>query len=288
MNRFLLYLFLLIAIPVSVSASGISQSNNSNNNDSTKVVIADDTTDSNVAKVEAKATGEMSLHTIQDVKTKTSTDVASAARTTSGNSGTIDTYGYGCLSFDLNITAASGTTPTLQLIVETSNDASNWSELISLARKTTTGVTRFARESIGSKYYRYSWVITGTTPSFTFSVITTLKNFLPERSAIIHKYADINLASAAAVSSTYNVKDCSNVAFILTRAADGGNNAKYKIQGTNDPDFGWTDVSADITQGPGTTTSQNFPSVAYRFFRLIVVTATNAGTRTLDVQIGAN
>lgn len=97
--------------------------------------------------------------------------VSSAARTTSGNSGALDGYGARTsLRLQLEVTAASGTTPTLDVVVEDTLDGTNWNVVGTFAQKTAAGrevvnVTSFFADQI-----RVRWTTGGATPSFTFSV----------------------------------------------------------------------------------------------------------------------
>lgn len=101
----------------------------------------------------------------------TNTPVASAARTTSGNSGSLDGYGAATtLRAQLEVTASSGTSPTLDVILEDSLDGTNWNTV-----GTFTQATGATREVINvttpfGPYLRVSWTVAGTTPSLTFSV----------------------------------------------------------------------------------------------------------------------
>lgn len=104
--------------------------------------------------------------------TWTETLVASAARTTTGSTPLV--YGYGpakTLRVQLEVTAASGTSPSLTVLVEDSLDDATFNTIGTFAAKTGPG-----REVINitlpfSDRIRVSWTISGTTPSFTFSVI---------------------------------------------------------------------------------------------------------------------
>lgn len=96
--------------------------------------------------------------------------VASAARTTSGNGSSIETGDrIEVRGLVLDVTAASGTSPTLNVNVQTSDDNTTWRTLASFGQKT--GVSN-EHISVGGldRYLRFSWVIAGTTPSFTFTV----------------------------------------------------------------------------------------------------------------------
>lgn len=95
---------------------------------------------------------------------------SSAARTTSDAGAAIDLGDRGTLRLSLAVTAKSGTKPSLHALVETSADGSTWRQLGSFtAVNDATGSER--RSFPGAdRYVRLRWVISGTTPSFTFSV----------------------------------------------------------------------------------------------------------------------
>jgi len=103
----------------------------------------------------------------------TETVVASVARTTSGDSGPL-TSGWAAvetLRAQINVTAAAGTTPTLNVVIEDSLDGTNWNTIGTFAQK-----TAVSREVINvttpfAGRVRIRWTVGGTTPSFTFDVI---------------------------------------------------------------------------------------------------------------------
>lgn len=101
--------------------------------------------------------------------------VASAARTTTGQSASIGlTDAGGHLNLLANVTAAAGTSPSLTLSVQWSADGTTWysadaSSADAFSAVTAAGavVKQFA---IKAPFYRVAWLVSGTTPSFTFSV----------------------------------------------------------------------------------------------------------------------
>ncbi|MEW6095366.1 MAG: hypothetical protein AB1567_02400 [bacterium] len=93
----------------------------------------------------------------------------SEARTTSGESQIIPIDYYTNAQVFLDITAASGTSPTLDVTIEYSPDGSRWFTHTSFSQKTTTGKDTLRISSLGA-YMRIKYTIAGTTPSFTFSV----------------------------------------------------------------------------------------------------------------------
>lgn len=98
--------------------------------------------------------------------------VASSARTASGNSGALTEWGAAkSLRAQLNVTAASGTSPTLDVVIEDSVDGgSNWNAVGTFAQKTTTGREVVNITGLFGDQLRVRWTVAGTTPSFTFAV----------------------------------------------------------------------------------------------------------------------
>lgn len=97
---------------------------------------------------------------------------ASVAQTASGNASAVECYGKE-LTVTLDVTAASGTAPTLDVKLQHSPDGSKWSDL-GTAFGQKTGVSREVKTFTQLHgYLRVVWTISGTGPSFTFSVEAT-------------------------------------------------------------------------------------------------------------------
>lgn len=97
--------------------------------------------------------------------------VPSAARTTSSQVESGENYGLiDRLRAQLNVTAASGTTPNLAVFVETTVDGTNWDAVGTFAAKTAAGREVITVNPLIGSRVRVRWAITGTTPSFTFEV----------------------------------------------------------------------------------------------------------------------
>lgn len=100
------------------------------------------------------------------------TVVSSAARTTSGDSGTLTGYGgASTLRVQLDVTAASGVSPTLDVLVEDTLDGTNWNKIGSFGKKEAAGREVIDVTTPFTERLRVRWTIGGTTPSFTFSVV---------------------------------------------------------------------------------------------------------------------
>jgi hypothetical protein len=104
---------------------------------------------------------------------------ASAAHTTSSDFGDLDVSKCRRIAVDINITAVSGTSPTIQFFIDR-KDVNGvyyqlWSSnVVSTAVPISTTIGAFAtiNQALGANV-RLRWTITGTTPSFTFSASIT-------------------------------------------------------------------------------------------------------------------
>lgn len=99
------------------------------------------------------------------------TALASAARTTSSNSGPLPGFGdWTKFRAQLAVSAASGTTPTLDVVIEDTLDGTNWNTVATFTQKTAAGAQAVDVTGLFSDQLRVRWTIAGTTPSFTFDV----------------------------------------------------------------------------------------------------------------------
>lgn len=97
---------------------------------------------------------------------------ASAARTTSGDSGASAGWGSAStLRAQLDVTAAAGTTPTLDVVLEDTLDGVNYNVVGTFAQKVAAGREVINITTPFSERIRARWTLGGTTPSFTFSVV---------------------------------------------------------------------------------------------------------------------
>jgi len=101
------------------------------------------------------------------------TSVASAARTTTADSGWLNCEEFSSLVLTLDVTAASGTTPTLDVVVSTASSAAGANTRAAtgspFAQRTAVAAERKSFTGL-DQYYRVAWTVGGTSPSFTFSV----------------------------------------------------------------------------------------------------------------------
>jgi hypothetical protein len=98
--------------------------------------------------------------------------VTSAARTATGQSSALTAPTASQMLLAVDVTASSGTTPTLDITVEWTPDGTNWfvSDTSDAFAQITAGKKTVKAFAVKAAQYRVKWTIAGTTPSFTFSV----------------------------------------------------------------------------------------------------------------------
>jgi hypothetical protein len=102
----------------------------------------------------------------------------SAARTATGQSAGFATRQNEVVNIAVAVTAHSGTTPTLDLSVEWSNDGSTWfsAQAADTFTQVTTTDSNFVKQFVcKAPQFRVKWTIAGTTPSYTFSIMGSLR-----------------------------------------------------------------------------------------------------------------
>lgn len=108
---------------------------------------------------------------------------ASGAETASTTGPAVELGDAGALTFVVAVTAVSGTSPTLSLLIEGSDDGTNWYTIakvgsdgyslgsLGAAPANFTGAGTVRGTCPAARFVRYRSTIGGTSPSFTYSVI---------------------------------------------------------------------------------------------------------------------
>jgi hypothetical protein len=198
------------------------------------------------------------------------TDASSLVVTSTSNSSTLESSGFGSLSLTVVVSAASGTNPTLDVLLQESDDGVTWITTQNSPRFSTTGSFNLTGSKLATRYYRYSYLVSGVTPSFTITSTVTLKSGMPKRTSSLLKYSDMDTTVVNNVSSTFNAFTCENITFQVSRPVDGKAAAKIRLQGSIDGVL-FTDVSEDISVTSGLTVTQALSGRAYVFYRFIVI-----------------
>ena len=117
--------------------------------------------------------------TLSNITSPNSNDAleASTTQTATGNSATVGGFAAARnLIAQLNVTAASGTTPTLNVVIQDTVDGTNWNTILTFTQAVAVGIQVARLSTAFTDQIRVLWTIGGTTPSFTFAVQTYSDN----------------------------------------------------------------------------------------------------------------
>lgn len=125
-----------------------------------------------VAVVSMPTTGVSGTVTANAGMPNVITDVASAALTATTTTGAITPTFGPSYEVSIPVTAVSGTSPTLDVVVQESDDSgTNWFDVYHFPRITAAGMYRSPKLALSGNRVRYVQTVGGTSPSFTRSVI---------------------------------------------------------------------------------------------------------------------
>lgn len=97
--------------------------------------------------------------------------LGSTVQTASGQTAALPGYLLAkTLRAQLAITAVSGTSPTLNVVIEDTLDGTNWNQVAAFTQATAVGAQVINVTTPFCDRLRIRWTIAGTTPSFTFEV----------------------------------------------------------------------------------------------------------------------
>ncbi|MGF7429579.1 hypothetical protein PQV03_02115 [Thermoanaerobacterium thermosaccharolyticum] len=142
-----------------------------------KAILVAGSDGTNAQRIKTDANGVVQVQTVQSAQEVTM--LASGAKTSSGDTSAtpVDVKKFKEAVFFLDVTAASGTTPTLDVKIKTKDPVSGkWFDLVTFTQ--TTGITsemKAVSGLIGSQIAVF-FTIAGNTPSFTFSLGAVLKS----------------------------------------------------------------------------------------------------------------
>lgn len=205
-------------------------------------------------------------------------DIASAAQTNSGNSAAI-TPASGALSNEFNVivTAVSGTNPTLDVIVQESDDTgTNWYDTYHFPRITATGQYRSPLIPLTGNRIRYIRNVGGTSPSFTNAV-----NRLQSQTSnpLQRQFFDRTVApnTLNSTSPSFFTEGCIDLIVMVNMGAITTTAPTFALQVSVD-NTNWVQLGADITTTANSTSILQVSNAQARFSRLLVKSAGSGAT----------
>lgn len=211
---------------------------------------------------------------------QTIADVASAALTTTTTTAAFTpTFGIS-YSVVVPVTAVSGTTPTLDIGVEESDDSgTNWYRVYDFPRITATGIFRSPPLTMRGNRVRYVQTVGGTTPSFTRSISRLQRSDdAPIRTQFLDRTIVLNTLNSTTPS--YIIEGCTDLAVII-RTTAFGSAATVTFQLSQDGANWFTHSTIISITAAGIFRQSYANEIGWRFARLNVSSA-GSGI-TLDV-----
>jgi hypothetical protein len=204
-------------------------------------------------------------------------DIASAAITTTTTTATtIPSYGVSYNAV-IDVTAVSGTTPTMQVTIQESSDlATNWYNVYSFPQITAVGSYTSPVLPLTGNRIRYVQTIGGTTPSFTRSIVRNQESL---NVPAYREYTDysINPTTTNSTTSTLQTNGASNLSMIVNQGS-GGSPVTFALDGSDD-NTNWSTLGTVVGMvGGASPVSFVAPNVPWKFIRGRVVTGVASTT----------
>lgn len=198
-------------------------------------------------------------------------DVTSAAITSTATTTAITPSFGNSYQVNIPVTAVSGTTPTMDVSIEESDDGgTNWFKIYDFPRITASGMYRSPFFPVRGNRVRYVQTIAGTSPSFTRSV-NRIQSFSSERRLIqlIDRTIIPNTVSTA--SAAIYSEGCSSFN-LSVRCSAQTTAATINLQGSDDG-TNWITISDASLNTVSGTAKIALNNVQFRFVRAFVSTA---------------
>ena len=204
---------------------------------------------------------------------QTNADVASAAITATATTANFTPANGVSYVIQIPVTVVSGTTPTMDVEVQESEDNVNWYAVYDFPRITATGVWRSPKLSFNTQYVRYVQTIAGTTPSFTRAINRLMTyDAQPSIRQIIDR--TITLTTLSSTTASLNTQNCRNLQLVLNIGAVT-TVPTIQLQGSDDNGATWYNIGAALLGVASSTVQLTTNNVNAQLVRAIV---TNAGT----------
>jgi hypothetical protein len=214
-------------------------------------------------------------------------DIASAALTTTNNSAAITPANNSC-SFEFNVivTAVFGTNPTMDVVVQESDDTgTNWYDIYHFPRITAIGQYRSPLIPQTGNRIRYVRTIGGATPSFTNAVNRQQSNSpQPLQRQFFDRTLVVNTINS--VTPTFFTEGCAELNIFVSMGAVT-TTAPVLVYECSPDNAVWVQVGADITTTASTQNLLQISNVQPRFSRIRVKTAGSGATLSYVMVKGA-
>lgn len=203
---------------------------------------------------------------------QTVTDVASAAITTTTTTSAFAPFFGTSQEITVVVTAVSGTTPTMDVGIEESDDSgTNWFRVYDFPRITANGIYRSPKMPLTGNRIRYVQTIGGTTPSFT-RAINRLQSH--DSTALIRQLIDrsVSLTTLNSATPSINTQGCRNAQLVINIGAATTPPA-LQLEGSDDNGASWYSIGTPLTAVASSTVQVTVANTQSGLLRARVSTA---------------
>lgn len=181
-------------------------------------------------------------------------DVASAAITVTANTAAITPVSGTCYEVNIPVTVVTGTTPTMDVNIEESDDTgTNWFVVYSFPRITTTGIYRSPLLPFKGNRIRYTQTIGGTTPSFTRAInrIESNTGYVETFNQLFDR--SIVLTTLNSVTPSLNISNARVAQLVINTGAITTTAPQLQLEGSDDNGVSWYSIGTAVTAIASTT-----------------------------------
>lgn len=201
-------------------------------------------------------------------------DVASAALTATTTTAAITPTFGSAYSVNIPVTAVTGTTPTLDVSIEESDDSgTNWFKVYDFPRITATGMYRSPLIRMVGNRVRYVQTVAGTSPSFTRSInrLQSSSNSEPVRQLIDRS---VVLTTLSSTTPNLDVRDAGDrVQLVVNVGAITTTAPALQLEGSDDNGASWYSIGAPLAAVASSTVQLTVTDVNAALVRARVSTA---------------
>lgn len=209
----------------------------------------------------------------------TTNDVLSTALTSTATA-TVVALNSSSYQVEVVVGAVSGTNPTLDIVINESDDAgANVYQVYQFPRITATGTYRSPPLPLTGNRIQYVQTVGGTTPSFTRAINRILTNLQP--AAFRQTIANApSLLATGVVGNSINVQMCRNLQMIVAVGTAFTVAAQIQLQGSDDNGSSWYNIGSALSTGTvaNTTVQTTINNVNSQLVRANVTTQGTVGT----------
>ena len=197
-------------------------------------------------------------------------DVASAALTTKTTTAALTPTAGVSYSVVIPVTVVSGTTPTLDVMVQESDDSgTNWFDVFQFPRITATGIYRSPPLRLRGNRVRYVQTVAGTTPSFTRAINRLQLQCTTDQYCQLFDRA-VSLTMLNATTTALNIQGTNNADLVINLGTATTPPA-IQLEGSDD-NINWYALGSPLTGVASSTVKLSVNNIRCGFLRARVST----------------